>query len=72
MNDFKEKFLADIGARRLINNLAFTAINNYNYKHSSQSENTYNKMIVKGGKALQLIQGKPTESFDVDVDLFLS
>ena len=72
MNDFKDKFLADIGARRLINNLAFTAINNYNYKHSSQSENTYNKIIVKGGKALQLIQGKPTESFDVDGDLFLS
>ena len=71
MDEFKNKFLADTGARRMINNLVFTTITNFNYLNNN-SDSLYNKIIVKGGKALGIVQGNALESFDIDGDLFLS
>lgn len=76
-SDFKDKFIKDKGVSRLITNLVYPTIRNFNFNPDIYNipgeEPLFHKIIIKGSKAFDLMLDNPTENtFDVDADIFLN
>jgi len=73
---FEENFKTDIGAHRLITNLVFPTIRNFNFNPTKYlpPNNLFQKITIKGSKAFNLMLENPSinPSLDVDTDIFLN
>jgi len=72
--DIIDNFTKITGAKRMVQNLVFSSIRDFNSNPSlSQTHNPlFGKLIVSGGKALDLFVADPINTFQIDTNLLLS